>query len=73
MMFLKASNNNRALTVLYCFLEAEHVYGLPQHVCSDHGGENVDVARFMLEHPDRSPGRCNKSEKYKVLQSVLTC
>ncbi|XP_077060990.1 uncharacterized protein LOC143759143 isoform X1 [Siphateles boraxobius] len=56
-MFLKASNNNRASTVLQCFLEAVHVHGLPQRVRSDHGGENVDVARFMLEHPDRGPER----------------
>ncbi|CAM4574571.1 unnamed protein product [Leuciscus chuanchicus] len=60
-MYLKASDNNRASTVLQCFLEAVHVHGLPQRVRSDHGGEDVDVAGFMLEHPDRGPGRCSKT------------
>ena len=56
-MFLSANTNNRASTVLQCFLTAVAEHGLPQRVRSDKGGENVEVARFMLEHPERGPGR----------------
>lgn len=55
-MYLKANSNNKAASVLECFLEAVHEHGLPQRVRSDKGGENVEVARFMLEHPERGPG-----------------
>ncbi|KAK9977024.1 hypothetical protein ABG768_018845 [Culter alburnus] len=55
-MFLRASNNNRATTVLSCFLAAVENFGLPVRVRSDKGGENVEVARFMLEHPLCGPG-----------------
>ena len=56
-VYLKASNNNRAETVLKLFLEAVDEYGLPSRVRSDRGGENVMVSQFMLEHPQRGPGR----------------
>uniref|UniRef100_A0A9J7YNN7 Integrase catalytic domain-containing protein n=1 Tax=Cyprinus carpio carpio TaxID=630221 RepID=A0A9J7YNN7_CYPCA len=55
-MFLRASNNNRATTVLICFLAAVENFGLPVRVKSDKGGENVEVVRFMLEHPLRGAG-----------------
>ncbi|XP_051977989.1 uncharacterized protein LOC127639797 isoform X2 [Xyrauchen texanus] len=54
-MYLKASTNNQAAAVLEAFLEAVEQFGLPSRVRSDKGGENVDVARFMLEHPLREP------------------
>ena len=47
-MYLHASDNNRATTVLNLFLEATRENGWPSRVRSDKGGENIDVARAML-------------------------
>ncbi|KAJ3281338.1 hypothetical protein HDU76_008946 [Blyttiomyces sp. JEL0837] len=54
-VFNKASSNNRAATVLQAFSEAVEKYGLPLHVRSDLGGENMDVYRHMLAA--RGPNR----------------
>ena len=54
---MKCSNNNRASTVLQCFQGAVSEYGLPRRVRADRGGENVEVANYMLMHPLRGPGR----------------
>jgi hypothetical protein len=46
---IRASNNNRAETVLEVFIDAVDEHGLPSRVRGDHGTENVLVAQFMEE------------------------
>uniref|UniRef100_A0A096M9Y3 Integrase catalytic domain-containing protein n=1 Tax=Poecilia formosa TaxID=48698 RepID=A0A096M9Y3_POEFO len=55
-MFLTASNNNRASTVLKAFITAVQKFGLPIRVRSNRGGENVEVACHMLQHPESQKG-----------------
>lgn len=47
-VFLRASDNNRASTVLTSFKEATNLYGIPSRIRIDRGGENVDVAEYMI-------------------------
>ena len=56
-VYLQCSTNNRASTVFDADMEAVQNYGLPSRVRSDRGGENVQVANFMLQHPERGPDR----------------
>ncbi|XP_028407186.1 uncharacterized protein LOC114529573 [Dendronephthya gigantea] len=56
-VFLRCSTNNKASTVLELFQEAVQKFGLPSRVRSDKGGENMDVAMYMLSHPLRGPNR----------------
>lgn len=46
--YIRCSENNRAHTVLKLFREGVSSFGLPEHIRSDHGGENVDVWRYMI-------------------------
>ena len=43
--------------MLECFRTAVVEFGLPRRVCADRGGENVEVANYMLLHPLRGPRR----------------
>lgn len=56
-VYLHCSSNNRADTVLRLFQEAVTTYGLLSRIRIDKGGENVDVAMYLLMHPLRGPGR----------------
>lgn len=55
-VYLTVAGNNRANTVLQSFMNAVEQYGLPSRVRSDKGGENADVAEFMIRNrgTDRS-------------------
>ena len=44
---VRASNNNRAETVLSLFLDIIEEHGLPSRVRGDHGTENLHVAAYM--------------------------
>lgn len=47
-VFLHASTNNRADTVLQLFTEATTTYNIPSRVRSDQGLENIEVGRFII-------------------------
>lgn len=53
---LKCATNNLASTVLQYFIKGTHDFGLPLRVRGDHGVENVDVARFMVENKGDNRG-----------------
>lgn len=48
-VYLCCSTNNRSSTVLAAFTDAVSIYGVPNQLRSDRGGENVQVWRYMLE------------------------
>ena len=55
--YLQCNNNNLAATVLHLFLDAISIHGLPSRIRGDICVENVDVARFMLDCPERGINR----------------
>ena len=54
---LNCHDNNRADTAFADFLGAVGQFGLPSRVRTDQGVENVDIARYMLGHPERGVNR----------------
>ena len=57
LLFMSNAVTTTQQLVFQYFTEAVLSYGLPSRVRSDRGGENVNVANFMLQHPERGPGR----------------
>ena len=55
-MYLKCTTNNLGSTVLRYFIEGTQESGSPLRVFGDHGEENVEVARFMVERRGDSQG-----------------
>ena len=47
---LRASTSNSASTVLSLFLDSVSEFGCPSRVHGDRGGENIDVAVWMIMH-----------------------
>ena len=46
--FLQCSDNNRTDTVLSSFFTAVEQYGIPDHVRTDHGDENMEFLKYMI-------------------------
>ena len=53
---IRASNNNRAQTVLQLFEDIAEIHGYPSRVRGDHGTENLLVAARMEEVRGREHG-----------------
>ena len=47
-LYVNCVNNNRAETALGCFLQGVAQFGLPLKVRTDKGGENWEIARYMV-------------------------
>ena len=46
--YIKCYDNNYAATSLEVFCEGLEKFGLPDSVRTDHGGENIDIWRYMI-------------------------
>ena len=56
-VYLKCFTNNRANTVLQCFINGTQAFGLPFRFRGDRGVENVDVAQFIIQNSGLNRGR----------------
>lgn len=48
MFYLHCASNKRAKSVVRLFKQAAQEYGYPEKTRSDHGGENVEIAAFLI-------------------------
>ena len=55
-VYIKCFSNNRAGTILQCFMDGIQEFGIPLRVRGDRGAENVNVARFMIDQKELSRG-----------------
>ena len=55
-VMLQCSDNNKADTVLACFVSAVNEYGLPSRIRTDKGLENVGIAQFMIQNRGTNRG-----------------
>lgn len=55
-IYLSCQNNNLASTVYSLFQRGVSAHGLPKKIRTDHGMENVHVARYMLQHRGTNRG-----------------
>lgn len=49
LLYARCSDNNKKETAFEHFLEGVRKYGCPSRVRTDKGGENYDIARYMVE------------------------
>ena len=55
-VMLRCSDNNKADTVLACFVDAVNEYGLHSRIRTDKGLENVGIAQFMIQNRGTNRG-----------------
>ena len=55
-VYIKCFSNNRAGTILQCFMGGILEFGIPLRVRGDRGAENVIVARIMIDQKELSRG-----------------
>lgn len=53
MTYLQCNNNDLVATALRLFVDVISIHGLPSIVREDFGVEKADIARFLLDCPER--------------------